>query len=136
MPEAIKILEWCHEFSLSAETKALLLSMSRATIDPCLKKARFLQPRHGLSTTKTGSLLNHTIPIRIFTPWVDERPDFLEIDLVALCGSTTEGTYLNTLTSTDLATGWTEFFALLNKTKIAVSQAIGKLQEDLCLPHF
>jgi len=32
----------------------------------------------------------------------------LEIDLVAHCGQITDGTDLNTLTATDLATGWTE----------------------------
>lgn len=134
LPEAIKILERCHELSLSAETKALLLSMSRATIDRCLKKARFLQPRHGLSTTKPGSLLKHAIPIRTFTPWEDECPGFLEIDLVAHCGSTTEGSYLNTLTSTDLATGWTVVQGLAQKTQAAVSQAVGQLCQDLPFP--
>ena len=134
LPEAVKILERCHELSLSAETKALLLSMSRATIDRCLKKARFLQPRHGLSTTKPGSLLKHAIPIRTFTPWEDERPGFLEIDLVAHCGSTTEGIYLNTLTSTDLATGWTVVQGLAQKTQAAVSQAVGQLRQDLPFP--
>ena len=80
--------------------------MSRATIDRCLKKARFTQPHQGLSTTKPGSLLKKAIPIRTFTPWEDERPGFLEIDLVAHCGSTVDGTYLNTLTATDIATGF------------------------------
>ena len=41
------------------------------------------------------------------------------------------GTYLNTLTATDLATGWTECLALANKTQLAVSQAIVQLRHDL-----
>ena len=60
--------------------------MSRATIDRCLKKARFIHPQHGISTTKPGTLLKKAIPIRTFTPWEDEKPGFLEIDLVAHCG--------------------------------------------------
>jgi len=131
LPEGIGILERCGELSLAAETKALLLRMSRATIDRCLKKARFTQPQHGLATTKPGSLLKKTIPVRTFTPWQDEQPGFLEIDLVAHCGSTTEGTYLNTLTATDIATGWTECLALANKTQLAVSQAVVQLRHDL-----
>jgi hypothetical protein len=134
LPEIVTILERCHELCLSGGTKALLLRMSRATIDRCLKKARFTQPRHGLSTTKPGSLLKKAIPIRTFTAWEDEHPGFLEIDLVAHCGLTTEGTYLNTLTATDLATGWTECLALANKTQFAVSQAIGELRQDLPFP--
>jgi hypothetical protein len=61
LPEMVTVLERCHELSLAEETKALLLGMSRATIDRCLKKARFTHPQHGLSTTKPGSLLKQAI---------------------------------------------------------------------------
>jgi hypothetical protein len=134
LPEGVMVLERCHELNLSPEIKQLLLSMSRATIDRCLKKARFTTAQHGLSTTKPGSLLKKAIPIRTFTPWEDEHPGFLEIDLVAHCGMSTEGIYLNTLTATDLATGWTECLALPNKTQFAVSQAIGVLRQNLPFP--
>ncbi len=134
LPEGVMVLERWHELSLSPEVKQLLLSMSRATIDRCLKKSRFTHPRHGLATTKPGSLLKHAIPIRTFTPWEDEHPGFLEIDLVAHCGPTTEGIYLHTLTATDLATGWTECLALPNKSQSAVSQAIGELRQGLPFP--
>jgi hypothetical protein len=134
LPEIVTVLERCDELSLSQETKTLLLGMSRATIDRCLKKVRYTQTQHGLSTTKPGSLLKQAIPIRTFTPWEDEHPGFLEIDLVAHCGSSIEGIYLNTLTCTDLATGWTECLALPNKTQVAVSQAITELRQDLPFP--
>lgn len=104
--------------------------MSRATIDCVLKKARLTHPQHGLYTIKPGTLLKKAIPIRTFTPWEDEKPGFLEIDLVAHCGISTEGTCLNTLTATDLATGWTEW-AVANKTQAAVSKAIIEMRHDL-----
>jgi len=134
LPEGVAILERCQELRLPPETKQLLLSMSPATIDRCLRKARFTHPKHGLSTTKPGYLLKKAIPVRTFTPWEDEHPGFLEIDLVAHCGQTTEGPYLNTLTATDLATGWTECLALPNKTQFAVSQAICDLRKSLPFP--
>jgi hypothetical protein len=134
LPEGVAILERCHELNLSPELKQMLLSMSPATIDRCLRKARFTHPQHGLSTTKPGYLLKKAIPVRTFTPWEDEHPGFLEIDLVAHCGQTTEGPYLNTLTATDLATGWTECLALPNKTQLAVSQAICDLRKSLPFP--
>ena len=134
LPEGVAVLERCQEIHLEPETKRLLLSMSRATIDRCLKKARFTSPQHGLSRTKPGSLLKQAIPIRTFTPWEEERPGFLEIDLVAHCGQSVDGIYLNTLTATDLATGWTECRALPNKTQAAVSQAIAAMRHDLPFP--
>lgn len=134
LPEIIHKLESCNELSLPEETKRLLLGMSRSTIDRCLKRARSITAQHGISTTKPGSLLKQAIPIRTFTPWNEEQPGFLEIDLVAHCGMTTEGSYLNTLTATDIATGWTECLALPQKTQAAVSQAVVELQKLLPFP--
>lgn len=133
MAEIITILERHDEMHLDEPIKAQLLKMSRATIDRSLKPARF-EHRKGLSTTKPGTLLKKAIPVRIFTPWEDERPGFVEADLVAHCGETTEGQYLNTLTCTDIATGWTECLGLPNKTQLAVSQAIQILRQQLPFP--
>jgi hypothetical protein len=127
LPEIVQVLEQHQELILSAEVKELLLQISRVSIDRCLKPARF-EHRRGLSTTKPGALLKKAIPVRTFTPWEDERPCFEEIDLVAHCGETTAGQYLNTLTVTNLATGWTECLAILQKSQYLVAEAIRELR--------
>jgi hypothetical protein len=81
LPEAIKVLERCKEITITKDTKELLLKISSASIDRCLRPARVKSP-HGLSTTKPGSLLKNLIPVRTFTEWDQERPGFMEIDLV------------------------------------------------------
>jgi hypothetical protein len=93
--------------------------MSRSTIDRCLSPARFEHP-HGLSTTNT--------------PWDEDQPGFLEIDLVAHCGQTTEGQYVNTLTCVDLSTGWIECLALRQRTQQAVFEAIQAMRTRLPFP--
>ena len=133
LPEAITVLERCQEIELCKDTKELLLKISSASIDRCLRPIR-IKSRHGLSTTKPGSLLKNLIPVRTFTEWNEERPGFIEIDLVAHCGSTTEGQYLNTLTCTDLCTGWTDVTALLHRSQEAVSGAIQLLRQRLPFP--
>jgi hypothetical protein len=133
LPEAIKVLERCQEIQLSKDTKELLLKISSASIDRCLQPVRIKSP-HGLSTTQPGSLLKNLIPVRTFTEWDAERPGFLEIDLVAHCGNTTEGQYLNTLTCTDLSTGWTDVTALLHRSQEAVSAAIHRMRHRLPFP--
>jgi hypothetical protein len=133
LPEAIKVLERCQEIDLSKDTQELLLKISSASIDRCLYSIRIQSP-HGLGTTKPGSLLKKLIPVRTFTEWDQERPGFMEIDLVAHCGNTTEGQYLNTLTCTDLSTGWTDVTALLHRSREAVSQAIHTLRQRLPFP--
>lgn len=133
LPEAIKVLERCEEIEMTKETKELLLKISSASIDRCLFPVR-IKSAHGLSTTKPGSLLKNMIPVRTFTEWDQERPGFMEIDLVAHCGNTTEGQYLNTLTCTDLATGWTDVTALPHRSQEAVSKAIHLMRQRLPFP--
>lgn len=133
LPEAIKVLERCKEIELSKDTKDLLLKISSASIDRCLHPVR-IKSLHGLSTTKPGSLLKKLIPVRTFTEWDEERPGFMEIDLVAHCGNTTEGQYLNTLTCTDICTGWTDVTALPHRSQQAVSDAIHLMRQRLPFP--
>jgi hypothetical protein len=133
LPEAIRVLERCKEIHISKDTKVLLLKISSASIDRCLRPLRLRTP-HGWSTTKPGSLLKKLIPVRTFTEWNAERPGFLEIDLVAHCGNTTEGQYLCTLTCTDLCTGWTDVTAVLHRSQEAVSEAIQRMRQRLPFP--
>lgn len=133
LPEIIGVLEQQQELILPPEVKQRLLHISRASIDRCLQPARFEHPR-GLSTTKPGTLLKQAIPVRIFTPWEEERPGFEEIDLVAHCGQSAEGPFLNTLTVTDIATGWTECLAIWQKSQQLVAEAILELRRRLPFP--
>jgi len=133
IPEILTVLERKGEIQVCLEIKQLLLSMSRSSIDRCLQKARY-EKHKGLSTTKPGTLLKKAIPIRTWHDWDDARPGFLEMDLVAHCGNSVEGQFLYTLTATDISTGWTECFALLNKTQFMVSKAITEMRTRLPFP--
>lgn len=134
LPEIVAVLERHQELSLSAEVKSQLLRMSRSTIDRCLQPARFEEKRHGLSTTKPGTLLKKAIPIRTFADWDDARPGFVESDLVAHCGDSAEGQFLNTLTTTDISTGWTECVAILHRSQHLVFAAIQTMRQRLPFP--
>ena len=112
LPEIVAVLERHQELSLSAEIKFQLLHMSRSTIDRCMYPTRFEEKRHGLSTIKPGTLLMKAIPIRTYADRDDARPGFVKVDLVAHCGESIEGQLLNTLTTTDVSTGWTECAAV------------------------
>jgi hypothetical protein len=133
IPEMVKVLERHHELVLDPETKGLLLQMSASTIDRCL--APFRQQRgRGKSTTKPGTLLKDAIAVRTFADWDDAKPGFVEIDLVAHCGDNVAGQYLQTLTATDIRSGWTECLALPHRSQIAVSAAMVGLQARLPFP--
>jgi hypothetical protein len=69
-------------------------------------------------------LLKHQVPVRTFADWTDSRPGFMEADLVAHCGCSAEGAFLNTLVLTDIATGWTECLPLLYRSEEEVLRAL------------
>ena len=111
-----------------------LLTMSAATIDRRLRPFRLQTRPHGLSTTKPGTLLKQQVPVQTYTPWEEQRPGFVEIDLVAHCGMSTAGHYLNTLTVTDVATTWTECVGVWGKGQAPVFAGLEQVRERLPFP--
>jgi hypothetical protein len=123
-------LERFDELSLCPSVKEKLLGMSVSTAERILSRELRSRQR-GISTTLPGTLLRQQIPIHTFTEWSNQQPGFFEIDLVAHCGGTAAGSYLYTLTMTDVYTGWTECVALLNRGQEAVLSGIERVRERL-----
>jgi hypothetical protein len=115
LPILIEALERHEHLRLSEAGRKQLLSMSAATADRLLTNQR-LQGLRGVSITKAGTSLKNQIPLRTFHAWNNTHPGFLEIDLVAHCGVQAEGSFLYTLTLTDIATGWTECLPLRSRS--------------------
>jgi hypothetical protein len=134
LPELVPSLERHGHLALTEEVRAQLLTLSPATADRLLRPVRERERPRGIATTKAGTLLKHTIPIRTFAAWDDIRPGFMEADSVAHCGTSAEGAYLHTLVLTDVATGWTECLPLLHRSQDAVVQALDQAQRLLPFP--
>ncbi len=133
LPTLVESLERHGYLHLSEECRDQLLSMSPATADRILRPSR-KQGAHGISTTRSGTLLKKQIPIRTFQDWNEAKPGFMETDLVAHCGIQAEGSYLYTLTLTDIATGWTECLPLLGRGQEAVIAALKRARQLLPFP--
>jgi len=127
LPEFIGVLSRCGEIRFSAEMEALLCCMSPATIDRLLKKWK-QKDRRSLSTTRPGSVLRSAIPIRTFSDWQDNRPGFVEADLVAHCGESPDGFFLYTLTA------WSECVPVWGKGQQRVGAAIHLVRDRLPFP--
>ncbi len=134
LPEMVKILRQHGEQWIDASTEGQLCQMSPSTIDRLLRPCRRLGGRRRLTTTRPGSLLKNLIPIRTFADWQENKPGFLEVDLVAHCGESTEGFYLNTLCSVDVASGWTECLPVWGKGQERVGGAVHKIRQRLPFP--
>jgi len=112
------------DLPLSTEAAELLVVMSAATIDRVLKPERDRLGVKGRSHTKPGTLLKSQIPIRTWAEWDDDRPGFIEIDLVGHEGGNATGEHCYTLTATDIATGWTVNRSVKNKAAVWVFEAL------------
>lgn len=116
---------------LSKRDEELLREISAATIDRILSKFRGKYTKRGLCTTRPGSIIRDLIPIRT-NQWNENRPGFIEVDLVAHCGTSVAGEYINTLDIVDIATGWTSQRAVWGKGEINTFKAIKEI--ELTLP--
>lgn len=113
---------------ISPETRLLIEQISSSTIDRILAKHRDLVNK-GLSTTRP-SLLKNKIPIKLLDAAVTE-PGFIEADTVAHCGTSMAGEFVNTLTMTDIFSGWTEVRAVWSKQSAEVLKAVKTIEMTL-----
>lgn len=106
-----------------------LLMMSASTIDRILSNAH-VKCNRGLSGTKPGKILKKHIPIKT-EQWDEEKPGFLEADTVAHCGTSLAGSFVWSLTMTDICSAWTENRAVWNKGAIGVLTQIEDIENSL-----
>ncbi|MDZ4247370.1 MAG: transposase family protein [Dehalococcoidia bacterium] len=134
LPEMVRVLRQHGEQRIDSSVEAQLCRMSPSTIDRLLRPYRKLVGRKGLSTTRPGSLLKNAVPIRTFADWEEDQTGFMETDLVAHCGESTEGFYLNTLCAVDVASGWTECLPVWGKWQVRVRQTVHHMRKRLPFP--
>ncbi|MCH7733326.1 MAG: integrase, partial [Candidatus Marinimicrobia bacterium] len=118
---------------LSDNIKNQLLAMSPATIDRLMIKMRKKIGKLGLATTKPGSILKSHIPVKT-NQWDETHPGYLESDTVAHCGTSVAGSFLYTVNTVDIATGWTEQRAVWGKGYQGMHKALISIENDLPFP--
>ena len=93
-----------------------LKAMSSATIDRKLKHTKQIE----LAKKKYGKkhpLLYQSIPVKVFAEQDRRVLGNMQIDLVEHCGASAGGQFVNTLTATDISSGWTEQSAVMGKSQ-------------------
>lgn len=108
--------------------KKLMGEISPATLDRLLAAGKTRM--RGLSGTRPGTLLRHQVPIQ-GEVWNERRPGFLEADSVAHCGASLAGSFIWSLTYTDLCSGWTAGRAVWNKGASGVLERTRHVEENL-----
>jgi len=134
LPTWVAMLRRDRDLDLSDDDATALCSMSAATIDRRLAPERARLGIKGRSHTKPGTLLKSQIPIRTWAEWTEDRPGFVEIDLVGHEGGNSSGEFCFTLTMTDIATGWTVNRSVKNKAAVWVVEAIEEATRQFPFP--
>jgi len=131
LSEIIPVLERWGEIKLNLKVREKLFKISAATIDRMLADTRKKYRIKGRSTTRPGTLLKKSIPIRTFADWDEKVPGFFEVDLVSHDGGATKGDFAQSLNFTDIATGWEEMVAVKNKAQVWVFAGIKRIEGRL-----
>lgn len=115
--------------ALAPQVRADLLAISPATIDRLLRPIR-ARRRKGMSLTRSAKHLEGQIPIRTRFQNVG-GPGWLETDTVAHCGTSSAGSFVWTVTFTDIWSGWTENRAVWNRSSRQIVQRLSDIEQGL-----
>ena len=113
------------------EVRTGLLAMSAATIDRVLRDVRDAAGVRKRRNAPPSAAIRRSVPVRTFADWNDPPPGFVEADLVAHCGPSAKGSYVQTLTLTDIATGWTECAPVLVREQRLLTEVLSTMRQRM-----
>ena len=128
IPTLLPSLERHGRLALGKVERALVLSVSAATIDRLLVETKIAAAGGKRRRVGFYSAVRREVPIRTFNDWNDPVPGFCEVDMVAHGGTSVAGSFIQTLTMVDVATGWTECMPLVTRESGLVVQAMERAQ--------
>lgn len=128
LPTLLPAVERHGRLKPTSEQRALLLSVSAATIDRMLVDVRVAASGGRRRRVGFYSAIRREVPIRTFNDWGNPPPGFCEIDMVAHGGTSVAGSFIQTLTMVDIATGWTECLPLVARDGSLVVEAMARAQ--------
>jgi hypothetical protein len=119
---------------ITAEQAHLLLTISPATIDRMIKPIRVRLQIRGHCYTRPSGGLKESIPVRTFGEWASCPPGHCQIDTVGHDGGVLSQQCAFTLCLTDIASGWTERFALQNRAFKWIFIGLERMKASLPFP--
>jgi hypothetical protein len=130
LPDLISSLRAHHQIQLDPVTEDLLLSASVSTVRRNLSTMRDTSG-WGRPQLRPATRLRADVPVKLRGQKVLDRPGFMEIDLVSHSGRWATGSWLYTLSATDLCTGWSELIPVMTKGQEPVLEAVRRMQRQV-----
>ena len=106
-----------------------LKTISFRTIDEKLKHQKEIERQKRKYHKKIHPQLYQKIPIKISDEQDRTKPGNMQIDLVEHCGASTTGEYANTLSNTDIFSGWWEGEAVMGRGQERIQTAVDQTRK-------
>lgn len=134
IPLLIPAMERNGHLALDETVRTRLLEISAASIDRVLAPVRMASSGSRRRRNGHSSAVRRSVPMRTYADWNDPAPGFMEADLVAHSGPSASGSFVQTLTLTDVATGWTECAPLLFREQRLLGEVMTAMRSVLPFP--
>jgi hypothetical protein len=128
IPILLPALERNDRLKLDKADRDRVLAISAASIDRQLGDVKLAASGGKRRRAGFSSAIRREVPIRTFNDWNNPPPGFCEVDMAAHGGTSVAGSFIQTLTMVDIATGWTECVPLVRREGALVVEAIKYLQ--------
>lgn len=128
IPTLLPALQQHGRLQLGQADHDRVLAISAATIDRLLVDVKIAASGGRRRRAGFYSAIRREVPIRTFNDWNSPPPGFCEVDMVAHGGTSVAGSFIQTLTMVDVATGWTECLPLVTREGSLVVEAINRAQ--------
>ena len=132
LPSLLTALEQHGHLALDSTVRQHLLAASAATIDRLLASVRSTASTR--KKRKMATKPSQQVSVRTFADWNEPAPGYCEIDFVAHCGSSMQGTFLWSLVATDVCSGWTEAVPLLAREQTLVVTGLEIIRHQFPIP--
>jgi len=134
IPVLLPALERHGRLQIDDALRGKLLAVSPATMDRLLTEVRVVARNGQRRRAGMSSAVRRSVPVRTFGDWNDPLPGFVEVDFVAHSGTSSSGSYVQTMVLTDIATGWTECVPVRTRDSSHVIVAIKQARSLLPFP--
>jgi hypothetical protein len=105
------------EINCSKEVLDKLRKISSKTIDRKLKHQKEIKRIRQKYRKKIHPLLYQKIPVKLSDEWDRFQLGNIQTYLIEHCGDSVRGEYINTISNTDISTGWWEGEAIISRNQ-------------------
>lgn len=117
------------EIDCSCEVLQKLRKISSKTIDRKLRHQKEIERIGRKYQQKVHPLLYQKIPIKLSDEWDRSQLGNIQIDSIEHCGQSARGEYINTISNTDIATGWWEGEAIMSRGQIPTQEGLDRARK-------